>query len=115
MLVNDDALNGILLGCTEYSTVTFGATTTGWAYRSPATFFEPVDGASYCWVGQSGQLNDLHDLDALLVQSHHLLAQLVELLQGLLSRAFFFPCGFDHINHETFKIIWAESIRLQIL
>ena len=68
--VDDDALNGIFLGRTEYPTVTLGATATGWTDGCPIAFFESVYGASYRWVGQSGQLNDLHDLDGLLVQSH---------------------------------------------
>jgi len=45
---------------------------------------------SYRRVGQSGQFNNLHDLDGLLVQSHDLLAPLVALLQGLVSCVFFF-------------------------
>jgi hypothetical protein len=67
-----------------------GATTAGWAYGCPAPFLESVDGGSYRRVGQSGQFNDLHDLDGLLMQPHDLLAPLVELLQGLVSCVFFF-------------------------
>jgi hypothetical protein len=50
--VDDDALDGIFLGRTEYPTVTLGATTTGWADGCPIAFFESVDGGSYRRVGQ---------------------------------------------------------------
>ena len=104
MLVDDDALQGIFLGSTEYPTIALGATTAGWAYSRPATFFESVDGGSYCRVGQPSEFNNLHDLDGLLVQSHDLLAPLVKLLKGLVSCAFFFHA------RSTIKFIKSSNL-----
>ena len=51
---------------------------------------EEVNGGTNGRVTQPRQRHDLHDLDALLVQPHDLLASLVKLLQCLLSCVFFF-------------------------
>lgn len=49
-----------------------------------------IDGTSHSRVAQPRHRDDLHDIDALSVQPHNLLAPFVKLLQRLTSCAFFF-------------------------
>jgi hypothetical protein len=50
---------------------------------------EQVDRGPHCRIAQARQFDDLHALDGFFMQSHELLAPLVELLQGLVSCIFF--------------------------
>ncbi len=79
-------LNAGLLRGSEAAPRASTATTSSGPNGCPATGLEQVHADPNRRVARSSHANDLHDADALLVQSHDLLAPLVELLQGLLTR-----------------------------
>jgi hypothetical protein len=67
---------------------------------------------AHCRVAQARHLHQFHDLDAPFVQPDDLLAPLVQLLQGLVSRVFFFHAGLEQQIILKFNLYEFNSIRL---
>ena len=71
-LVNDQALDSFFLYCTQHSTITSAASSQCRFDGGPTTGLKQVDGRTHGGIAQPRHGHDLHDLDPLLVQPHHL-------------------------------------------
>lgn len=88
--VYDQALDGVFLRRAEHATIASGAPASCWSDSVPTTGLKQINGGSNGGVAQPCHASDLHDLDAFFMQTHHLLAPFMKLLQRLASCAFFF-------------------------
>jgi hypothetical protein len=95
----------------EQAGVTFRATTTGGLDGGPAALLEQVKHPAHRRVAQARHLHQPHDFDAPLVQSDDLLSPLMQLLQCLVSRVFFFHDTLEQPNTLKFNLYEAGSIR----
>jgi hypothetical protein len=83
-------VRSVFLSLRKGAPLTWTAPAQGGSDCSPTACLEQVNAGANRRVVQPRHGHDLHHTQRLFMQSHDLLAHLVELLQGLLSCVFFF-------------------------
>ena len=89
-VLDDQTLDGLLLGLAEHPAIAFGADSSSWTNGRPAANYKEINRAANAEVAQPCHCRNSHDFDALFTQPHDLLAPLMELIECLFGCVFFF-------------------------